>query len=1103
MLTQIIDPIPNCLVRKSLRLFALIVLLHCTALAQSAKTCWLSANLPLAAAQQNPEESTTLELGKPFENELSGGQVQTYRIALSAGQFVSVVVQQRGIDVLEKLFAPGGKLVAQFDFELRPMEAEKAEFVAETAGVYRLEVKAKIKGAVGRYEIRVEEIRPANEQDRLLHEARKLSNESSVLFRAGKYDEAVSVGARGLDAAEKVLGTDHVYVAYLLNRLGNKQRTKGDYAKAEASLQRALAIDEKALGPEHPETVESLGALGVVYVAKNDYGKAGRMLQQALEVTERTLGTEHPKVADYLVSLGQVHLDLADLQQAERELQRALTIAEKTLEPDDRIIAQALNGLGVLYGIKKDYERSETFLQRALAIYEKSFGADHPYLVSPLLNLGRLAREKKDYTRALEMYRRGLAIAEKTLGPEHIEVGVLLNNIANIYKVKGDYAKALELHQRVLKIAEKSGGPYQGLTILSLGNIANLYAALGDTVNAITFQTRVDERLETALALNLAIGSERQKLAYFDSLAERTDRTISLHVNLAPSDRTAGALAALVLLQRKGRILDAMSDSLTALRQRFNAEDQKLLDELNATTGQLAKLALNGPQKMETDEYQKQLRNLVDRKENLETEISQRSAEFRAQSQPVTLAAVQAAIPRNAALIEFASYRPYNPRAENNNEAYGKSRYVVYVVREHGDVQWKELGEAQAIDASVDQLRQALRDPQRNDVQRLARAVDEKVMQPVRALTGDATQLLISPDGELNLIPFAALVDEQGRYLIQHYLFTYLTSGRDLLRLQVAREPKSKPLVVANPAFGEPAAQLLATTMKMTAPSSRRRSVTSGRDLSDVYFAPLGGTAQEARSIQTLFPDANILNAAQATESAVKRSNAPRILHLATHGFFLSEPGAVGSPGQVATTTSNTNTTSVPPAVTVEPPSNANMKAAMRGVSGVSVPPAIAGGSGVSTATRGISANSKIANPLLRSGLALAGANLHDNSNDDGILTALEASGLNLWGTKLVVLSACDTGVGEVRNGEGVYGLRRAFVLAGAESLVMSLWPVSDYTTRELMTHYYRNLKQGLGRGEALRLVQLDMLKRDPKPHPFYWANFIQSGEWANLDGKR
>jgi CHAT domain-containing protein len=136
--------------------------------------------------------------------------------------------------------------------------------------------------------------------------------------------------------------------------------------------------------------------------------------------------------------------------------------------------------------------------------------------------------------------------------------------------------------------------------------------------------------------------------------------------------------------------------------------------------------------------------------------------------------------------------------------------------------------------------------------------------------------------------------------------------------------------------------------------------------------------------------------------------------------------------------------------------------------------------------------------------LALSGANLRTPGvNDDGILTALEASGLNLWGTKLVVLSACDTGLGEVRNGEGVYGLRRAFVLAGAESLVMSLWPVSDYSTRNLMINYYKNLKLGMGRGAALRQVQLDLLKRNTQLHPFYWANFIQSGDWASLEGEK
>jgi CHAT domain-containing protein len=135
--------------------------------------------------------------------------------------------------------------------------------------------------------------------------------------------------------------------------------------------------------------------------------------------------------------------------------------------------------------------------------------------------------------------------------------------------------------------------------------------------------------------------------------------------------------------------------------------------------------------------------------------------------------------------------------------------------------------------------------------------------------------------------------------------------------------------------------------------------------------------------------------------------------------------------------------------------------------------------------------------------LALSGANLGKSGDDDGLLTALEVAGLDLWGTKLVVLSACDTGVGEVRNGEGVQGLRRALVLAGSESQVMSLWPVLDNTAKDLMIPYYKALRQGKGRSGGLRQAQLQMLRSKEQRHPFYWAPFIQSGEWANLDGQR
>jgi CHAT domain-containing protein len=136
---------------------------------------------------------------------------------------------------------------------------------------------------------------------------------------------------------------------------------------------------------------------------------------------------------------------------------------------------------------------------------------------------------------------------------------------------------------------------------------------------------------------------------------------------------------------------------------------------------------------------------------------------------------------------------------------------------------------------------------------------------------------------------------------------------------------------------------------------------------------------------------------------------------------------------------------------------------------------------------------------LLRSGLALAGANLPGSPQGNGILTALEAAGLNLWGTSLVTLSACDTGVGDIRNGEGVYGLRRAFMLAGAETLVMSLWPVSDAIARDTMVAYYARLRSGAGRGDALRQAKLSILRRPALRHPYYWGGFIQSGDWARL----
>jgi CHAT domain-containing protein/Tfp pilus assembly protein PilF len=811
-----------------------------------------------------------------------------------------------------------------------------------------------------------------------------------------------------------VLGPDNVLVANTLGFLATNYSSTGEYASAEPLILRSLKIKEKALGADSPEVAHDLTQLGGLYLNKGDYLKAKEFDERALDIFERKQMAESVAAAEVLASLGDS------------------------------------------YHAAGDYQNAEKYYQRSRAVLEKILGLDSFHLTSSYTSLGLVAYDAGDYPKAEAMFGRALTLGEKALGADSPTITNYLNNLATVYCTTDDYAKGEALYRRALTNHEQKAAMSNPAAQETLFGLARCLAAQERTSEAVQVQTRASEIEERYVSVNLAAGSEREKLAFLANLSSRLSRNISLHTRLAPNDPAARDLSVTTILQRKGRAQDAMSASLSALRGRSGAEDRKLLDQLDDATTKLAQLVLGGAQKVTPAEYQEQIKALEEQREELEAEISRRSAGFYERPQPVTLAAVQAAIPEHAALIEFAVYRPFDPKAPDNQKAYGEPHYVAYVLRRQGEVQWVELGAAQELEARVTAWRQALRDPQRRDVRQLARAVDERLMQPLRALVGDATQLLVSPDGELNLIPFEALVDEQENYLVQRYAVTYLTSGRDLLRIQVARESRSQPLVIADPSFGEPAAQQIVKTnvaTRATAPGVRRRSVTAARSLSEVYFAPLRGTAQEARAIKTLFPEANLLTGTRATKAALKQATAPSILHIATHGFFLQDSD----------------------------------RASARAVQ---------------MAARGAGANAQIENPLLRSGLALAGANLRGGGGgggDDGILTALEASSLNLWGTKLVVLSACDTGLGEVHNGEGVYGLRRAFVLAGAESLVMSLWPASDYSAGTLMTNYYTNLSRGLGRGESLRQVQLSMLKRDRQLHPFYWANFIQSGAWTEL----
>jgi CHAT domain-containing protein len=1019
---------------------------------------WISPLAAQTTASTQPE-IPILKRGEALDREISGKKADSYEIALRAGEYAGLAVEQRGIDVVAAVSDPSGKQLAEFDSEARIHGEEHVVLVAESAGNYLVSVRPRYsRAAAGHYQIELVDLRPAQDKEKQLFQLHQLTTQAQKLSELAKYPEALQAAAQAFDIGEKQLASNDPYLGEVVARFADLERVTENRPKSEELFKRAIAIDDATLGHENPQTAVAVGRLGSLYNWADDYLRAEPLLQDAFAITEKTLGPEHPRLIGCLSDLSVLYSNRHENERAVQALLRAQAIAEKAIEPDEFQSILILNNLGNMYRLMNDYERAEPMIERVVELIEKKYGPDYPRLATPLTNLAIFARKKKQYTRSLELLWRAEAVQEKAYGSQTSGVARVLITIGNTYRAEGEYQKALETYQRARDILKATAGPYDVLMLLTYVNAATAYAAMGDMPHAVEEQTRVESIVEDSIKLNLAIGSEREKLDYLTDASERTERTISLNVSQAPQDTAATNLATLALLQRKGRVLDAMSGSMATLRERLNPQDQALLDELNKTTTQLAKLALNGAGKTPAEEYQKQLTALEDQREKLEAQISSVSAEFRLRAQTVTLAAVQSAIPPQSALVEFATYRPFDPKNAEEDFAFGDPHYIAYVLSEHGDVRWKELGPAKAIDEAIATFRKALRDPESKDVQAAARTLDEMIMQPVRELTGNATQLLISPDGQLNLIPFEALLDEHGQYLLERYSITYLSTGRDLLRMGTSRPSKRGPVVVADPFFGEPSTTEIASASPAktgnTTRRDARRSATTAGDLSSVYFAPLDGTAVEARAIKALFPDSKVLMGRQATQAALMKVDAPSILHIATHGFFLT----------------NSN-----PAPGTEHSQN----------------------------SRSAEASLNVENPLLRSGLALAGANLRHQGAEKGILTALEASNLNLWGTKLVTLSACDTGVGDVRDGEGVYGLRRAFVLAGAESVVMSLWPVSDYVTREMMSSYYTGLKKGLGRGEALRQTKLAMLKRKGQRHPFYWASFIQSGEWANLDGQR
>jgi CHAT domain-containing protein len=500
---------------------------------------------------------------------------------------------------------------------------------------------------------------------------------------------------------------------------------------------------------------------------------------------------------------------------------------------------------------------------------------------------------------------------------------------------------------------------------------------------------------------------------------------------------TENDLAA-ALLHYKGVVLDSIIEDRLLAKASEGSQDQKLVEQLDLDKSQLRQLLLQPPGKLFAQTNQR-IETLEGEVEKIESQFAKHVAGLgqARHALGVSLEQVQPTIPDDGALIEYLRYPHY--LGKNRWE----ERYGAALLFSKGTPLWVPLGNADEIEASVRLYGTLVRGSQEEDeLSANLRALYEALWAPIgQALPNETKKIIISPDGELNFISFATLLTKDNQFLAQRYNIQYVASGRDLLR---GLKPVGGKEVVL---FANPAFDLASTAMFAKADNHSADPGTIGSaekaDIEDWNFPTLTGTQKERDELIKKFADwgwtPTDFTKKEATKEALLKVHSPYILHLATHGFFAKEDPTAG-----------------------QTESEALLKV-----------------------RRSVTKSRFFKNPMHRSGLALAGAETTIEAwkrgevppvENDGILTAEDVSTLDLQVTWLVTLSACDTGSGQAWAGEGVMGLRRGFVQAGAQNLLMTLWPISDELTEQIMSDFYEAAHETGNAPEALAQVQCKWL---------------------------
>jgi CHAT domain-containing protein/tetratricopeptide (TPR) repeat protein len=817
-----------------------------------------------------------------------------------------------------------------------------------------------------------------------------LNNMGLAQQALGQLPKARTLFEEALRIRKATLGTRHPLYAITQHNLAGVLLDLGDYREAERMRREALATYKAAFGEHHAEYLMALSGLAEVYRLRGDLRAALPLYRRCAEEGKRWLGEKHVATTTAMHNLALVYSELGDLMLARGLYEAVLRVRKETIGTRHPMYAVTLdNYAGILAHLGR-YREGLAASRQALATFREALGEKSMEYARALNGLGLSLLEAGMRKEALAEFEKALRAAEGLSGDKVLLLTTVWHNMGEAHMAGGDLGRARARFRQALAERMKSLGRLHPLTVVTEHRLAAAYARGNRPGAALVYAEEAAVASRTNLARNAGVLSERQQLLAAAGYRGPLDCRLSL-----PDE--APSLSHSHVLAFKGAVYGLQREARLFARLETQPEARATARALRVTARQLS--AASSSRAPNAD---KRIAALTREKEDLEGKLSRLSAEFRAGRKGISSEQLRASLPEGVVLVDFLLYHGHDPSRPWRGEE--KARLSAWVLRRDRATVRVELGLNAPVEKAVRTWRASLEageaaSPAGADLRRL-------VWSPLEKRLRGAKAVLLSPDGPLARLPFAALPGARARFLLEEVPLAVVPVPLALAEKQAALDGPDSLLALGGVAYADGPGK----------------------------WAPLPGTLAEADAIASQFRKLRggkvaSLAGRKATRSALLEALPNhRFAHLATHGYF-APPTVLSALASAAT-------------------GKATREVTIAGL-----------------------------HPGLLSGLVLAGAN-RPTETDNGVLTALEVSELDLSKVDLAVLSACQTGLGMQAAGEGVLGLQRAFQMAGCQTVVSSLWSVHDAATAVLMERFYHHLWKGkLSKLEALRQAQLDVLR--------------------------